>query len=145
MLTVNQGEQYVISPITGEKVPASSISSHTKYCKNLRHSFCKFLDLILILALLDPNWIQRREKEMIEAQEREQIYEPGKMLIEHLIDNLLLSLSRCSCRPSSERSCQISYRYFRCRCTRSCYRSKSWRRRSSSRRKSFLGWSHFDR
>lgn len=33
MLTVNQGEQYVISPITNEKIPASSISSHTKYGK----------------------------------------------------------------------------------------------------------------
>lgn len=34
MLTVNPGEQYVISPITKEKIPASSISSHTKYGKN---------------------------------------------------------------------------------------------------------------
>lgn len=68
MLTVNQGEQYVISPITGEKVPASSISSHTKY------------------SLLDPNWIQRREKEMIEAQEREQIYEPGAHVDQALKD-----------------------------------------------------------
>jgi hypothetical protein len=34
MLTVHQGEQYVISPITKEKIPASSISSHTKYGKN---------------------------------------------------------------------------------------------------------------
>ena len=35
MLTVNQGEQYLISPITKEKIPASSISSHTKYGKNI--------------------------------------------------------------------------------------------------------------
>ena len=33
MVTVNPGEQYVISPITKEKIPASSISSHTKYGK----------------------------------------------------------------------------------------------------------------
>jgi hypothetical protein len=35
MLTVNQGEQYLISPFTKEKIPASSISSHTKYGKNI--------------------------------------------------------------------------------------------------------------
>jgi len=35
MLTVNQGEQYLISPITKEKIPANSISSHTKYGKNI--------------------------------------------------------------------------------------------------------------
>lgn len=42
MVTINQGEQYVISPITKEKVPASSISSHTKYGKrnDLLRSFC---------------------------------------------------------------------------------------------------------
>lgn len=34
MLTINQGEQYLISPITKEKIPANSISSHTKYGKN---------------------------------------------------------------------------------------------------------------
>jgi hypothetical protein len=31
MLTINQGEQYLISPITKEKIPANSISAHTKY------------------------------------------------------------------------------------------------------------------
>jgi hypothetical protein len=34
MLTINQGEQYLISPITKEKIPANSISAHTKYGKN---------------------------------------------------------------------------------------------------------------
>ncbi|CAF0939678.1 unnamed protein product [Adineta ricciae] len=62
MLTVHQGEQYVISPITNEKIPASSISSHTKY------------------ALLDPQWIQRREKEMAEQHEKEQVYEAGSFV-----------------------------------------------------------------
>ncbi|CAF3094846.1 unnamed protein product [Rotaria socialis] len=59
MLTIHQGEQYLISPITKEKILANSISSHTKY------------------ALLDPAWIQRREKEVAEQQEKEQVYEPG--------------------------------------------------------------------
>ncbi|CAF0930259.1 unnamed protein product [Adineta steineri] len=62
MLTINQGEQYLISPITKEKIPANSISSHTKY------------------ALLDPSWIQRREKEVAEQQEKEQVYEPGSFV-----------------------------------------------------------------
>jgi len=35
MLTVNPGEQYLISPITKEKIPVNSISSHTKYGKNI--------------------------------------------------------------------------------------------------------------
>ncbi|CAF1083321.1 unnamed protein product [Rotaria sordida] len=59
MVTINQGEQYLISPITKEKIPVNSISSHTKF------------------ALLDPAWIQRREKEVAEQQEKEQVYEPG--------------------------------------------------------------------
>ncbi|UJR14059.1 hypothetical protein I4U23_001056 [Adineta vaga] len=62
MMTINQGEQYLISPITKEKIPANSISSHTKY------------------ALLDPIWIQRREKEMNEQQEKDQVYEPGSFV-----------------------------------------------------------------
>jgi hypothetical protein len=34
--------------------------------------------VFFILALLDPTWIQRREKEVAEQQEKEQVYEPGK-------------------------------------------------------------------
>ena len=30
-----------------------------------------------LLALLDPQWIQRRQKEMAEQQEKEQVFEPG--------------------------------------------------------------------
>jgi hypothetical protein len=76
MLTVHQGEQYLISPITKEKIPASSISSHTKYGKNI--FVCFFLSYeLFISALLDPTWIQRREKEVAEQQEKEQVYEPG--------------------------------------------------------------------
>ena len=31
----------------------------------------------MCVALLDPNWIQRREKELAEQQEKEHVYEPG--------------------------------------------------------------------
>ena len=34
MLTINQGEQFLISPITKQKISANSISAHTKYGKN---------------------------------------------------------------------------------------------------------------
>ncbi|CAF0750721.1 unnamed protein product [Didymodactylos carnosus] len=59
VITLPENEQYLISPFTKEKIPASRISDHTKY------------------ALLDPTWIQRREKEVYEQQEKEAVYEPG--------------------------------------------------------------------
>jgi len=33
--------------------------------------------LFVFSALLDPTWIQRREKEVAEQNEKEQVYEPG--------------------------------------------------------------------
>jgi len=75
MVTISQSEQYLISPITKEKIPASSISAHTKYGKVHMDFVC--FHCILCLALLDPNWIQRREKELAEQQEKEHVYEPG--------------------------------------------------------------------
>ena len=40
MITVNQGEQFLISPITKEKIPANSISAHTKYGKENNIFLC---------------------------------------------------------------------------------------------------------
>ncbi|CAF1069643.1 unnamed protein product, partial [Didymodactylos carnosus] len=59
VITLPETEQYLISPFTKEKIPASRISDHTKY------------------ALLDPTWIQRREKEAYEQQDKDAVYEPG--------------------------------------------------------------------
>lgn len=79
MLTVNQGEQYLISPITKEKIPANSISAHTKYgMEKFFVSLFGHFPLFTLIALLDPTWIQRREKEMAEQHEKEQVFEPGK-------------------------------------------------------------------
>ncbi|XP_048747370.2 splicing factor 3A subunit 1-like [Ostrea edulis] len=52
-------EQYMVSPITGEKILASKVQEHMR------------------IGLLDPMWIKERQKVMKEKQEQEDVYAPG--------------------------------------------------------------------
>lgn len=51
-------EEYLISPITGEKVPASQVAEHMR------------------ITLLDPRWVEQRDRQMEKARE-ENVYAGG--------------------------------------------------------------------
>ena len=53
-------DNFMVSPITGEKVPASRIHEHMRY------------------GLLDPNWKELKRKQIAEKQEEEQVFAAGK-------------------------------------------------------------------
>ncbi|KAL7013079.1 hypothetical protein ACKWTF_015180 [Chironomus riparius] len=54
-------EEYLISPITGEKIPASKVAEHMR------------------IGLLDPRWVEQRDK-MLEKVREEQVYAPGSAI-----------------------------------------------------------------
>lgn len=51
-------DEYLISPITGEKIPASKVAEHMR------------------IGLLDPRWVEQRDKH-IEKVREENVYAPG--------------------------------------------------------------------
>lgn len=55
---VTVGDDYLISPITGEKIPASKVAEHMR------------------IGLLDPRWVEQRDKH-IEKVAQENVYAPG--------------------------------------------------------------------
>lgn len=54
-------EEYLISPITGEKIPASKVAEHMR------------------IGLLDPRWVEQRDK-LIEKVREETVYAPGSAI-----------------------------------------------------------------
>lgn len=52
-------EEYFTSPITGERIPASSVQEHMR------------------ISLLDPKWLDQKEKEKKEREEQEEALAPG--------------------------------------------------------------------
>lgn len=50
---------WVISPITGQKIPAEKLEEHMRY------------------GLLDPRWLQEREKTVTDKTHEEQVFAPG--------------------------------------------------------------------
>jgi splicing factor 3A subunit 1 len=55
---VPSSDEYLISPITGEKIPASKVAEHMR------------------IGLLDPRWVEQRDK-LIEKVREENVYAPG--------------------------------------------------------------------
>lgn len=55
-------EEYLVSPITGERVPASAMAEHMK------------------INLLDPRWKEQRDRAMSEKKTQEEVYAEGKVL-----------------------------------------------------------------
>ena len=53
-------EQYLVSPITGEKVPASKVQEHMR------------------IGLLDPRWVEERDKQITARAVEDQVYAPGE-------------------------------------------------------------------
>ncbi|RWS06912.1 splicing factor 3A subunit 1-like protein [Dinothrombium tinctorium] len=56
------GEAWVISPITGEKIPAEKLQEHMRY------------------GLLDPRWVEQRDRAIQEKMEQEEVYAPGSAI-----------------------------------------------------------------
>jgi len=56
---VSAGDQYLISPLTGERVPVDSMASHMK------------------INLLDPRWKEQKEKAIEEKKQQEQVFAEG--------------------------------------------------------------------
>ncbi|XP_032899211.1 splicing factor 3A subunit 1 [Amblyraja radiata] len=52
-------DEYLISPITGEKIPASKMQEHMR------------------IGLLDPRWLEQRERSIREKQSEDEVYAPG--------------------------------------------------------------------
>ncbi|XP_044258285.1 splicing factor 3A subunit 1 isoform X1 [Tribolium madens] len=53
------GDDYLISPITGEKIPASKVQEHMR------------------IGLLDPRWVEQRDKHVSEKLNQETVYAGG--------------------------------------------------------------------
>ncbi|KAG7331975.1 hypothetical protein KOW79_003809 [Hemibagrus wyckioides] len=56
---VPPGDEFLISPITGEKIPASKMQEHMR------------------IGLLDPRWLEQRDRNLRERQIEEEVYAPG--------------------------------------------------------------------
>ncbi|XP_059485983.1 splicing factor 3A subunit 1 isoform X2 [Neocloeon triangulifer] len=52
-------EEYLISPITGERIPASKVQEHMR------------------IGLLDPRWVEQRDKHINERMGQDTVYAPG--------------------------------------------------------------------
>ncbi|KAG9354705.1 hypothetical protein JZ751_001418 [Albula glossodonta] len=52
-------DEYLISPITGEKIPASKMQEHMR------------------IGLLDPRWLEQRDRSIRERQSEDDVYAPG--------------------------------------------------------------------
>lgn len=52
-------DEYLVSPITGEKIPASKMQEHMR------------------IGLLDPRWLEQRDRSIRERQTEDEVYAPG--------------------------------------------------------------------
>nr|XP_033811585.1 splicing factor 3A subunit 1 isoform X2 [Geotrypetes seraphini] len=52
-------DEYLVSPITGEKIPASKMQEHMR------------------IGLLDPRWLEQRDRSIRERQGDDEVYAPG--------------------------------------------------------------------
>merc|ERR1712071_577210 len=55
-------DEYLISPITGEQIPASQVAEHMR------------------ISLLDPRWVEQRDRQLQEKMTQESVYAPGSAI-----------------------------------------------------------------
>uniref|UniRef100_A0A8C5DUX0 Splicing factor 3A subunit 1 n=1 Tax=Gouania willdenowi TaxID=441366 RepID=A0A8C5DUX0_GOUWI len=58
-ITVPVSDEYLISPVTGEKIPASKMQEHMR------------------IGLLDPRWLEQRDRSIRDRQTEDEVYAPG--------------------------------------------------------------------
>ncbi|XP_063926123.1 splicing factor 3A subunit 1 [Zophobas morio] len=56
------GDDYLISPITGEKIPASKVQEHMR------------------IGLLDPRWVEQRDKQVSDKMNQDSVYAAGSAI-----------------------------------------------------------------
>nr|XP_023020595.1 splicing factor 3A subunit 1 isoform X2 [Leptinotarsa decemlineata] len=56
------GDDYLVSPITGEKIPASKVQEHMR------------------IGLLDPRWVEQRDKQVMDKMNQETVYAAGSAI-----------------------------------------------------------------
>ncbi|XP_031357807.1 splicing factor 3A subunit 1-like isoform X1 [Photinus pyralis] len=56
------GDDYLISPITGEKIPASKVQEHMR------------------IGLLDPRWVEQRDKHVTDKMSQDTVYAAGSAI-----------------------------------------------------------------
>lgn len=52
-------DQYLISPITGERIPVNKVQEHMR------------------IGLLDPRWVEQRDRAIQEKMQQEEVYAHG--------------------------------------------------------------------
>jgi splicing factor 3A subunit 1 len=62
----SSGDKFLISPITGEQIAADKIQEHMR------------------IGLLDPKWIEQRDRALAEKREQEEVYAPGTAIGDQL-------------------------------------------------------------
>lgn len=66
------GDEYLISPINGEKILASKVQEHMR------------------IGLLDPRWVEQRDKQVMDKMNQDSVYAVGN----YYFIKSLLSLSK---------------------------------------------------
>ena len=61
--TIKASDEYLISPITGTKIPASKVQEHMR------------------IGLLDPRWVEQRDKHLQDRINQESVYAAGMFCI----------------------------------------------------------------
>ncbi|CAG9836319.1 unnamed protein product [Diabrotica balteata] len=56
------GDDYLVSPITGEKIPANKVQEHMR------------------IGLLDPRWVEQRDKQITDKMNQETVYAAGSAI-----------------------------------------------------------------
>lgn len=56
------GDDYLISPLTGEKIPASQVQDHMR------------------IGLLDPRWLEQRDRHVSDKMNQDTVYAPGSVI-----------------------------------------------------------------
>ena len=64
-------EQYLVSPMTGEKLPASKVAEHMR------------------IGLLDPRWVEERDKQITKVATEDQVFAPGKNKIDYNLNGVM--------------------------------------------------------
>lgn len=55
-------DELLISPLTGEKIPATKVQEHMR------------------IGLLDPRWVEQRDRQIQDKINQETVYAPGRVL-----------------------------------------------------------------
>ena len=70
-------EQFLISPITVERIPASKMADHMRYGMWYCIIISSSLWSLLFIGLLDPRWREQQNKTVGEKKQQDEIFAVG--------------------------------------------------------------------